>query len=108
MPLTIKGGPYSSNKIDESREFPACKPTKSFTEDETKTISSKGNSSNKINNHTTQKEIMKDLEINSYRDVMLKEPDKERGLEPMKERSILSDHVRYVTHIKSEASKSLA
>ena len=39
---------------------------------------------------------------------MLKEPDKKRGLEPMKEWAILSDHIRYVMHGKLEAFQKLS
>ena len=87
LPLTIKGGPYSSSKCinNKSKEFPTCKPTKSSTEDKAKVTSSRVNASNEINNHTTLKEIIKDLEINSYKDVMLREPDKKKDLTPMEE-----------------------
>ena len=102
MPLTIKGGPYISSNYANNKEFPKYKPTKFSTEDKAKIIS------NEINNHTTQKEIVKDLEINSYKNVMLKEPDRKKDLTPMKEWSILSDHVKYVTHGKSEAFQKLS
>ena len=48
------------------------------------------------------------MEINSYKEVMLSEPDKSKDQTPMEEWSILSDHVKYVMHGKSEALKSLA
>ena len=110
MPLTIKGGPYSSSKCinNKSKEFPTYKPTKSSTEDKAKVTSSRVNASNEINNHTTQKGIIKDLEINSYKDVMLREPGKKKDLAPMEEWSILSDHVKYVMHGKSEAFQKLS
>ena len=69
--------------------------------------SSRVNASNEINNHTTQEGIIKDFEINSYKDVMLREPGKKKDLAPMEEWSILSDHVKYVTHGKSEAFQKL-
>ena len=110
MPLTIKCGPYSSSKCinNKSKEFPTYKPTKSSTEDKAKVISSRVNASNKINNHTTQEGIIKDLEINSYKDVMLRKPGKKKILAPMEEWSILSDHFKYVTHGKSEAFQKLS
>ena len=110
MPLTIKGGPYSSSKCinNKSKEFPTYKPTKSSTEDKAKVTSSRVNASNEINNHTTQKEIIKDLKINSYKDAMLKESDKKKDLALMEEWPILSDHVKYVTHGKSEAFQKLS
>ena len=37
------------------------------------------------NSHTFQKDIIKDLEINSYKYAMLKEPDRKRDLVPMEE-----------------------
>ena len=110
MPLTIKGGPYSSSKCVNNRpkQFLTYKPTKSATEDKVKVTSRRVNASNEINNHTTQKGIIKDLEINSYKDVMLREPGKKMDLAPMEEWSILSDHVKYVTHGKSEAFQKLS
>ena len=39
---------------------------------------------------------------------MLREPGKKRDLAPMEEWSILSDHVRYVMHGKSEAFQKLS
>ena len=110
MPLTIQGGPYSSSKClnNKSKEFPTYKPTKSSTEDKAKVISSRINASNEINNHTIQQEIIEDLEINSYKNVMLKEPDKKEDLAPMEEWSILSDHVKYVMHDESDAFQKLS
>ena len=109
MPLPIKGDPCSSSKCikHKSKEFPTDKPTKSSTKDKAKVIYSRVNASNKINNPTTQKEIFKDWEINSYKNVMLKEPDKKRDLASMEEWSILSDHVKYVMHGKSETFQKL-
>ena len=48
------------------------------------------------------------MEINSYKEVKLKEPDKKKGPEPMKEWSILSNYVRNVTHGRSEAFQKLS
>ena len=50
---------------------------------------------------------MKDLEVNSYKEVLLKEPNKNKDEIPMEEWSILSDHVKYVTHGKSEVFQKL-
>ena len=110
MPLTIKGGPYSSSKCinNNSKEFPTYKSTKSSIEDKAKITSNRVNDSNEINNHTTQKEIIKDLEINSYKEVMLNEPDKNKDQTPMEEWSVLSDLVKYVMHGKSEAFQKLS
>ena len=46
--------------------------------------------------------MTKDLIINPYKRVILKEPTKTKDQVPMEEWSILSDHVKYVTHGKSE------
>ena len=110
LPLTIKGGPYNSSKCinNISKEFPTYKPTKSSTEDKAKFISSRLNTGYEINNHTTQEGIIKDLEINSYKDLMLREPGKKKDLVPMEEWSILSDHVKYVKNGKSEAFQKLS
>ena len=109
MPLTIKGGPYISNKCGKkSSKFPKEEPTTFFTEDKAKIISDKVNARHEINGHTIQKEIIKDLEINSYKDAMLKEPNRKRDLVPMEEWSILSDHDKYVTHGESGAFRKLS
>ena len=51
---------------------------------------------------------MKDLEVNSYKDAMLKEPDRKRDPVPIEEWSILSDCVKYVMHGESEAFQKLS
>ena len=51
---------------------------------------------------------MRDLEVNSYKEVMLKEPNKNKDQVPMEEWSILSDHVKYVMHGKSEVVQKLS
>ena len=51
---------------------------------------------------------MKDLEVNSYKEVMLKEPNKNKDQVPMEEWSILSDPVKYVMHGKSEVLQKLS
>ena len=79
-----------------------------FTEDKAKTVSNKVNARHEINSHTTQKNLIKDLEVNSYKDAMLKDPDSKKNLVPMEEWSILSDHVKYVTHGESEAFQKLS
>ena len=105
MPLTIKGGPCSSSKCVNNN---STECTKSSTEDVVKTTSNRVNASNEISNHTTQKEITKDLEINTYKEVMLNEPSKNKDQTPMEEWSILSDHVKYVMHGKSEVFQKLS
>ena len=61
----------------------------------------------KIDSHTIQKEMISNLEVNSYKNAMLKESDRKRDPVPMEEWSILSNHVKYVTHDESEAFQKL-
>ena len=106
MPLTIKGGSYISSKLEDnnnSSKVLKYKPANLVTEDKAKTISNKVNARHEINSHTIQKEIIEDVEVNSYKDAMIKEPDRKKDLVPMEEWSILSDHVKYVMHHESEA-----
>ena len=56
----------------------------------------------------SQKGLKEDLEVNSYKEVMLNEPNKNKDQTPMEEWSILSDHVRYVMHDKSEVFQKLS
>ena len=110
LPLTIKGGFYISSKCEGNEKFnksPKYKPTRFAMEDKAKTISNEANARHEIHNHTIQKNI-KDLEVNPYKDAMLKESDRKRDLVPMEEWSILSDHVKYVTHGESETFQKFA
>ena len=106
MPLTIKGGSYISSKHEDNNDkfnkSPKYKPTRFVTEDKAKTISNEANAGHEIHSHTIQKDI-KDLEVNTYKDAMLKESNRKRDLVPMEEWSILSDQAKYVTHGESEA-----
>ena len=114
MPLTIKGGPCSSTSSkcvnSNSTEFKnfSTDDLKSSTEDTVKITSSRANTSNEINNHTNKEEVVKDLEVNSYKEVMLEEPNKNKDQAPMEEWSILSNHVTYVMHGKSEVFQKLS
>ena len=124
MPLKIKGGSYirnskdrnsskfhiESSKCENSKsnsKIPKLKPAKIFTEDQAKIICNKVNARQKIDSHTIQKERISNLEVNSYKDAMLKEPDRKGNPVPMEEWSILSDHVKYVMHDESEAFQKL-
>ena len=60
-----------------------------------------------IDSHTIQKETISNLEVNSYKDAILKESDRKRDPVPMEEWSILSDHVKYVMHGESETFHKL-
>ena len=109
MPLTIKGGSYISSKCEDNNEnlskLTKYKPTRFITEDKAKTISNKANAGHEINGHMLQKGI-KDIEVYPYMGAMLKESNSKRV--PMEEWSILSDHVKYVTHGESEAFQKLS
>ena len=93
MPLAIKGGPCSSNN---------SKHANSSNEDTVKITFSKANNGIEMNKKHSSNEVTKDLEVNSYKEVILKESDKNKDQGPMEEWSILSDHVKYVMHGKSE------
>ena len=99
MPLAIKGGPcssYSNKYINSSNE------------DIFKITFSKANNGIEMNKKYSSNEIAKDLEVNSYKEAISKEPNKNRDQVPMEEWSILSDHVKYVTHSKSETFQKLS
>ena len=83
---------------------PSTEDKKSSTEAEVKTTSDRAN----IGNHPTQREKTKDLEVNTYKKVMLNEPNKNKDQTSIEEWSILSDHVKYVMHDKSEAFHKLS
>ena len=48
------------------------------------------------------------MEINSYKKAILKEPNKNKDQVPIEEWSILSDHVKYFMHGKSETFQKLS
>ena len=66
------------------------------------------NTGEEINSHTIQKEVISNLEVNSFKNAMLKEPDRKRDPGPMEEWSILSDHVKYIMNGESEAFQKLS
>ena len=123
MPLKIKGGSYirnsknrnsskshiEGNKYENCKysKIPKLKPTKILAEDQAKIICNKVNARQKIDSHTMQKETTSNLEVNSYKNAMLKESNRKRDPVPMEEWSILSDHVKYVMHNESEAFQNL-
>ena len=51
--------------------------------------------------------MISNADLNSYKNAMLKESNKKRDPVPMEEWSILSDHVKYVTHDESDAFHKL-
>ena len=107
----IKGGSCISSKHEDNNEnfskLTKYKPTRFMTEDKVKTISNKANARHEINGHIIQKDI-KDIEVNPYKDAMLKESNRKGDLVTMEEWSILSDHVKYVMHGESEAFQKLS
>ena len=99
MPLAIKGGPCISN---------SSKHVNPSGEDTVKTTFSKATDGIEMNKKYSPDEMTKDLEINSYKEAILKEPNKNENQVPMEEWSILSNHVKYVTHGKSETFQKLS
>ena len=99
MPLAIKGGPCSSN---------SSKHVNHTNEDIVKITFSKANDSIEMNKKYSSNETTKELEVNSYKEAILKEPNKNKDQVPMEEWSILHDHVKYVTHSKSEVFQRLS
>ena len=99
MPLAIKGGPCISN----SRKCinPSSKDTVKIT-------FSKANDGIEMNKKYSSNETTKDLEINSNKKAILKEPKKNKDQVPMEEWSIVSDHFRYGTLSKSETFQKLS
>ena len=87
MPLAIKGGPCNSN---------SSKHVNPSNEDIIKITFSKANDAIEMNKKYSSNETTKDLEVNSYKEAILREPNKIKDQVPMEEWSILSDHVKYV------------
>ena len=124
LSLKIKGGSYirsskdknsskshiESSKYENSKysKIPKLKPTRILTEDQAKIICNKVSTRQKIDSHTIQKEMMSNLEVNSYKDARLKESNRKGDPLLMEEWSILSDHVKYVMHDESEAFQKLS
>ena len=99
LPLAIKGGPCISN---------SSKHISPSSEDIVKITFSKANKGTEMNKQYSSNETTKDLEVNSYKEAILKEPNKNKDQIPMEEWSILSDHVKYVMHSKSEVFQKLS
>ena len=95
MPLTIKGGPCSNTKCvtnydPKKPKILSIEDLKSSNQDKARITSHSTNAGSELNNHTTQEgirkdleaysqiEIMEDLEVNSYKEVMLNEPNKNK------------------------------
>ena len=93
MPLAIKGGLCISN---------SSKHTNPSSKDTVKITFGKANDGIAMNKKYSSNETTKGLEVNSYKEAILKEHKKNKDQVPMEEWSILSDHVKYVMHGKSE------
>ena len=61
-----------------------------------------------MNKNYSCNERTTDLMINSYKSVILKEPIKNKNQVLMEDWSILSDHVKYVSHGKSDTFQRLS
>ena len=99
MPLAIKGGPCCNN---------SSKYINPSDEDIDKITFSKANDGIEMNKIYSSNKITKDLEVNSYKEAILKEPNKHKHQLPMEKWSNLSNHVKYVTHGKSETFQKLS
>ena len=99
MPLKVKGGHHNS-KITN------VKQVKFLTEEQAKFVCNKVNARREINTKTIQQE-MNLTETNAYKNAMLDDLNKKKDSTQIEEGSILSDHVKYVTHGESEAFHKL-
>ena len=99
MPLAIQGGPCISNN---------SKHVSSSGENTVKITSNRTNNGIEMNRNYSPDEVTKDLVKNPYKEAILKESTKTKDQVPMKEWSILSGHVKYVTHGKSETFQKLS
>ena len=79
LPLTIKGGPCSSN---------SSKYVNPSNKDIVKITFSKAKDGIEMNRKYSSNEITKDLDVNSYKEAILKEPNKNKDQVPMEEWSI--------------------
>ena len=97
MPLKVKGGRSTTPKH-----------VKFLTEDQAEFICNKVNARKEINSKMIQQEINSNVsEINTYKNAMLKESEKNKDPAPIEEWSILSEHVKYLIHGESEAFHKL-
>ena len=99
MPLAIKGGPCISN---------SRKHISPSSEDTVKITFSKANDGIEMNRKYSSNETTEDLEVNSYTEAILKELNKNKDQVPMKEWSILSNHVNMSHTANQRSSRSLA
>ena len=127
MPLSIKGGPCISHnskhvnplgentiKFTHKKANDGIEMNRNYSSEainvieKNKIYSPETNSGIEINKNHSPDETTKDLMINPYKRVILKEATKTKDQVPMEAWSILSDHVKYVTHGKSETFQKLS
>ena len=127
LPLSIKGGPYISH--NNKHVNPSGEKTAKFTHkranngieidryysyeaingiEKNKIHSPETNNGIEMNKNYSHNEMTTDLMINPHKRVILKEPIKTKDQVPMEDWSILSDHVKYVTHGKSDTFQKLS
>ena len=113
MPLSIKGGPCIS--CNSKHVNPSVENTVKFTHkrandgiEKNKIYSPETNNGIEMYKNHSPVEMTKDLMINPYKRVILKGPTKTKDQVPMEAWSTLSDHVKYVTHGKSETFQKLS
>ena len=127
MPLSTKGGPCISHnskhghpsdenivKITSNKANDGIEMNRNYSPEaingieKIKFYSPETNNGFEMNKNYSPDEMTKDLIINPYKRVILKEPTKTKDQVPMEEWSILTDHVKYVTHGKSETFQKLS
>ena len=127
MPISTKGGPYISCsskhvtpsgentvKFTPKRANDGIEMNRKFSSETINDIeknniySTETNDGIEMDKNYSHNEMTKDLMINPYKKIILKEPTKTKDQAPMEEWSILSDHVKYVTHGKSETFQKLS
>ena len=100
-----KGETFKVVKINNSNDF-LTKEQAKFVYKRVKT--GKSINTNKIKQEMAQTKLVEDPELDStYQKEILAEVSKKRNLAQIEEWSILSDHVKYITHDESEAFQKL-
>ena len=106
MPIAVnKGGTCKVAKIKNQEDF----LSKEQVEFVYKSINAKmGVNTNMIKQEMAQTKLLEEQELNNtYQKAILAEVSKEKESVQIEEWSILSDHVKYVTHDESEAFHKL-
>ena len=100
LPLKVKGGSLNSNKNSN------VKHVKFLTEDQAKFVCNKVSTRREINTKTIQQEMNLTV-TNAYKNALLYDVNKKKDPTQIEEWSVLSEHVKYVTHGESEAFHKL-